>query len=145
MLLDWDVLPFTVQITAIMDQKSRDIITAGHTRHRDICKYHFVLSMKWTIPVHVRPCVLILTWNVHSVGTPSMIDPQYNMLYSGSKWIFHTICRGAVGCDWGTASVYSGSSSVCLFPENVLSLPWGPSTNIELFNDVKNITRRTQK
>ena len=29
-----------------------------------------------------------------------------NILYGRSKWIFHTVCWGVVGCKWGTTSVY---------------------------------------
>ena len=27
----------------------------------------------------------------HSIETPSMVEPQWNILYWGSRWIFHTV------------------------------------------------------
>ena len=32
---------------------------------------------------------------MHSVETPSMVDPSWNILYWGSKWIFQTVYWGA--------------------------------------------------
>ena len=42
-----------------------------------------------------------------------MVDPQWNIWYWGSKWNLHTICWSAVGCEWGTTSVYFGITYVC--------------------------------
>ena len=44
----------------------------------------------------------------YSIETPSMVDPHWNILYWRSKWIFHTVYWGVVGCEWGTTSVYFG-------------------------------------
>ena len=52
----------------------------------------------------------------HSVETPSVLDPQWNILYWGSKWIVITVCRGAFGCEWGTISVYFGITYVWFVP-----------------------------
>ena len=51
----------------------------------------------------------------YSVETPSMVNPPWNILYWGSKWIFITVCRDAVGCEWGTNSVYFGITYVLFF------------------------------
>ena len=37
----------------------------------------------------------------HRVENPSTVDPQWNILYWGSKRNVHTVCWGAVGCEWG--------------------------------------------
>ena len=52
----------------------------------------------------------------HSVESPSMVDPQWNIWYWGFKWNLHTVCWSAVGCEWGTTSVYFGITYVCFFP-----------------------------
>ena len=49
----------------------------------------------------------------HRVESPSMVDPQWNIWYWGSKWNLHTVCWSAVGCEWGTTSVYFGITYVC--------------------------------
>ena len=58
----------------------------------------------------------------HSVETPSMVDPQWGILYWGSKWIFHTVCWDAVGCEGGggvSTSVYFGITCVCFIPSRL--------------------------
>ena len=55
----------------------------------------------------------------HSVESPSMVDPQWNIWYWRSKWNLHSVCWGAVGCDWGTTSVYFGSTYVCVIPSRL--------------------------
>ena len=52
----------------------------------------------------------------HSVETPSMIDPRWNMLDWRSKGIFHKVCWGMVGCDGGTTYFYFGITYVCFIP-----------------------------
>ena len=52
----------------------------------------------------------------HSVESPSMVDPQCDIWYWGSKWNLHTVCWSAVGCEWGTTSVYFGITYVCFIP-----------------------------
>ena len=42
-----------------------------------------------------------------------MVDPQWDIWYWGSKWNLHTVCWSAVGCEWGTTSVYFGITYVC--------------------------------
>ena len=56
---------------------------------------------------------------VHSVESPSMVDPQWNIWYWGSKWNLHTVCWSAVGCEWGTTSVYFGITYVCFIPSRL--------------------------
>ena len=50
---------------------------------------------------------------LHSVESPSMVDPQWDIWYWGSKWNLHTVWWSAVGCEWGTTSVYFGIIYVC--------------------------------
>ena len=57
--------------------------------------------------------------NVHSVESPSMVDPQWNIWYWGSKWNLLKVCWDAVGCEWGTTSVYFGITYVCLIPSRL--------------------------
>ena len=54
-----------------------------------------------------------------SVESPSMLDPQRNIWYWGSKWNLHTVCWSAVGCEWGTISVYFGITYVCFIPSRL--------------------------
>ena len=55
----------------------------------------------------------------HSVESPSMVDPQWNIWYWGSKRNLHTVCWSAVGCEWGTTSVYFGITYVCFIPSRL--------------------------
>ena len=48
-----------------------------------------------------------------------MVDPQWNKWYWGSKWNLHTVCWSAVGCEWGTTSVYFGITYVCFIPSRL--------------------------
>ena len=58
-------------------------------------------------------------WPFHSVESPSMVDPQWNIWYWGSKWNLHTVFWSAVGCEWGTTSVYFGITYVCFIPSRL--------------------------
>ena len=58
-------------------------------------------------------------YKVHSVESLSMVDPQWNIWYWGSKWNLHTVCWSAVGCEWGTTSVYFGITYVCFIPNRL--------------------------
>ena len=55
----------------------------------------------------------------HSVESPSMVDPQWNIWYWGSKWNLHTVCSSAVGCEWGPTSVYFGITYICFIPSRL--------------------------
>ena len=70
-------------------------------------KYNFVLQH------------LSVVCGIHSVESPSMVDPQWNIWYRGSKWNLHTVCWSAVGCEWGTTSVYFGITYVCFIPSRL--------------------------
>ena len=59
------------------------------------------------------------SWLVHSVESPSMVDPQWDIWYWGSKWNLHTVCWSAVGCQWGTTSVYFGITYVWFIPSRL--------------------------
>ena len=48
-----------------------------------------------------------------------MVDPQWDIWYWGSKWNLHTVCWCAVGCEWGTTSVYFGITYVCFVPSRL--------------------------
>ena len=69
---------------------------------------------------------------IHSVETPSTVDPQWKILYWGSKWNFYTVYWSAVDCGWGTTSVYFGITYVSCIP-NRLPLLWSPIANIQIF------------
>ena len=74
----------------------------------------------------------VITWKQepHCVEIPSMVDSQWNMLHWRSKCKFHTVCWSADDCALRTTSVYFGIT-IALSLEYYLSLPWGPSTNID--------------
>ena len=55
----------------------------------------------------------------HSFESPSIVDPQWKILYWGSQWNLHTVCWDAVGCEWGTTSVYFGITYVCFIPSRL--------------------------
>ena len=67
---------------------------------------------------------------LHSVESPSMLDPQWNIWYWGSKWNLHTVCWSAVGCEWGTTSVYFGITYICFIPS---TLPVEPQYLLQYF------------
>ena len=62
----------------------------------------------------------------HSVEAPSIVESQWNMLYWGSRWTFHTVCWGAVGCEWGATFVYFGIIYVCFIPIILHVFDMGP-------------------
>ena len=55
----------------------------------------------------------------HSVESPGMVDPQWDIWYWGSKWNLLTVCWSAVGCEWGTTFVYFGINYVCFIPSKL--------------------------
>ena len=79
---------------------------------------HFTLTMHTTHILHPQ-CTPLTFYTHHSVEIPSMVVTQWNILYWRSKLIFHTVCRCAVGCEWGTTSVYFGITYVCLIPNRL--------------------------
>ena len=56
----------------------------------------------------------------HSVETPTIVHPQWNIFYWGCKWIFITFCWSVVGSEWGTTSVYFGITYVCFILQIIL-------------------------
>ena len=68
------------------------------------------VSMSWSVNLH---------FHTHSVESPSMVDPQWDIWYWGSNWNLHTVCWNAVGCEWGTTSVYFGITYVCFIPSRL--------------------------
>ena len=57
--------------------------------------------------------------STHNVESPSTVDPQWDIWYWGSKWNLHTVNWSAVGCEWGTTSVYFGITYVCFIPSRL--------------------------
>ena len=50
---------------------------------------------------------------------PPVVDPQWNKLDWGSKWICLTVCWSAVDSEWGTTSVYFWITYVCFLPSGL--------------------------
>ena len=92
-------------------------------------KIHLYHTKLWRYVGH-----MIYICSVHSVESPSMVDPQWNIRYWGSKWNLHTVCWDAVGCEWGTASVYFGITYVCFIPSRLPLFALSHSTDIKIFN-----------
>ena len=69
----------------------------------------------------------------HSVESPSMVDPQWNVWHWGSRWNLHTVCWSAVGCEWGTTSVYFGIIMFALSLVDFLTLLLSPSIYFNIF------------
>ena len=76
------------------------------------------IGVDWFSNVVVNPISDIIYLH-HSVESPSMVDPQWNIWYWGSKWNLHTVCWSEVGCEWGTTSVYFGITYVCFIPSRL--------------------------
>ena len=82
-------------------------------------KQHFGQFVPWGFNDNKSALVQIMDWHWHSVESPSMVDPQWDIWYWGSKWNLHTVCWSAVGCEWGTTSVYFGITYVCFIPSRL--------------------------
>ena len=80
--------------------------------------YNFILSKPKQIKCLVR-WRLDSTASWHSVESPSMVDPQWNIWYWGSKWNLHTVSWSMVCCEWGTTTVYFGITYVCFIPSRL--------------------------
>ena len=70
-------------------------------------------------PGVTKTSVAMVSTVCHSVESPSTVDPQWDIWYWGSKWNLHTVCWSAVGCEWGTTSVYFGITYVCFIPSRL--------------------------
>ena len=77
------------------------------------CAMYYNTNIQFVIKMHRFQHTYAISKYFHTVETPSMVDPQWNILYWGSKWNLHTVYWCAVGCDWGTTSVYFGIAYVC--------------------------------
>ena len=62
-----------------------------------------------------------------------MVDPQWDIWYWGSKWNLHTVCWSAVGCEWGTTSVYFGITYVCFIPNRLPVFAVEPQYLLQIF------------
>ena len=60
-----------------------------------------------------------------------MVDPQWNIWYWGSTWNLHTVCWGAVGCEWGTTYVYFGITYVRFIPSRRLIFAVEPQYRLQ--------------
>ena len=92
-----------------------------------ICHSSFQNSWSWIVNGKVTFVVnQAWYWNPR-YGRP---PPQWNMWYWMSKCIFHTVCWGAIDCEWGTKSIYFEILFVYFITMILLlSLLWGPSTD----------------
>ena len=93
--------------------------------------YYFKLSHPAAMPTPYGPPTL--GQDLHSVESPSMVNPQWNIWYWGSRWNLHTVCWSAVGCEWGTTSVYFGITYVCFIPSRLPVFAVEPSTYLNIF------------
>ena len=101
-----------------------------------ICVNVSFINAMWYWKEYIYFCNhVILQWvySFHSVVSPSMVDPQWNIWHWGSKWNLHRVCWSAVCCEWGTTSVYFGITNVCFIPSRFLSVLLSPSANIKIF------------
>ena len=112
-----------------MEQKLRESIIKSPQSGVTLC-FQFVSAASAsaaaakTFASHVK---------THSVESPSMVDPQWNIWYWGSKWNLHTLCWSAVGCEWGTTSVYFGITHVCFIPSRLLVFVVEPQYLLQYF------------
>ena len=85
---------------------------------------YFIFSV-WYNTMHPRESSVTTTTGIliHSVESPSMVDPQWHIWYWGSKWNLDTVCWSAVGCEWCTTSVYFGITYVCFIPSTLPIFP----------------------
>ena len=85
--------------------------------HFQFSKSYFIkYSYCRMIPVNI--CQILITV-LPSIDSPSMVDPQWNTWYWGSKWNLHTVCWCVVGLEWITTSVYFGITYVCFIPSRL--------------------------
>ena len=106
----WPIYKKTLPTTDLNKQNKIDLIkyllaTFNFFPFFSICTCYLIKFGKST----VRNCY----FGKHSVESPSTVDPQWDIWYWGSKWNLHTVCWSAVGCEWGTTSVYFGITYVC--------------------------------
>ena len=100
------------------------------------------LLMPWLLasPGHQQPYY----WLCRYVESPSMVDPQWDIWYWGSKWNLQTVCWSAVGCEWGTTSVYFRITYVCFVPSRLPVFAVEPQYLLQdFFIFVKSIIWRT--
>ena len=93
------------------------------------------LFLPWTTVLPFPIEIVLACSNIkqnHSVESPNMVDPQWNIWYWGSKWNLHTVCWSAVSCEWGTTSVYFGIIYVCFIPSELTVYALSRCTNFEI-------------
>ena len=103
-------------------------IVMWKTRHCDTKWPHIISCI-----IQVKGNICWFVYSLHNVEYPSMVDPQWNIWYWGSKWNLHTVCWSAVGCEWGTTSVYFGITYVCLIPSRLPVFAVEPQCLLQYF------------
>ena len=102
-----------------------------------------ILAMTGCIDVIIVKMIK-MTIIIHSVESPSMVDPQWNIWHWGSKWNLRTVCWDAVGCEWGTTSVYFVITNICFIPSRLPVFAVEPQyRHQDFFIFVKGIIWRT--
>ena len=101
------------QCIVMTKQKSPLLVTDALTMHLNVVKAiteSSAVSLSfWRKPSDTD---MQTTYAVSGSISGKVLDK----LYWGSKWIFITVCWGAVGCEWGAASVYFGITYVWFVP-----------------------------
>ena len=71
-------------------------------------------------PLFCNSCGICSSSSLYSPsGRTSYHQISWSIWYWGSKWNLHTVCWSAVGCEWGTTSVYFGITYVCFIPSRL--------------------------
>ena len=82
------------------------------------------IFMKWSDEIHKCEAALkrherYISLIFTALNLPVWWTPSGIYGFWGSKWNLHTVCWSAVGCEWGTTSVYFGITYVCFIPSRL--------------------------
>ena len=108
-------------VTQMMTERSVKSFNKMFVWYQKLC-HTLKYSMSWCRDAFNSSPNFLNKYNCqipHSVESPSTVDPQWDIWYWGSKWNLHTVCWSAVGCEWGTTSVYFGITYVCFIPSRL--------------------------
>ena len=103
---------------------------------------HGVTGLQWALLKYqaflyywnrVSCCDMDRMTGCHKVEAPSVVDPQWNMLFWRPRWNFHTVCWGPVCCEWGTTSVYFRITCVCFISKILLVFAMGPKNQYHFY------------
>ena len=114
MILFWQNVESMLKSSLQVMTRVTNIYSRSHTLEF-IIGVHKTLFERTVVPLLLLKIIMIM----HSVESPSMVDPQWDIWYWGSKWNLHTVCWSGVGCEWGTTSVYFGITYVCFIPSRL--------------------------